>query len=57
MVKTVFTARIIGGGRITIPVEVRYALSIKKGDVVEIGIELLKPKTEVIMRGKGEEDA
>ena len=48
LVGEVFVARVIGGGKVTIPLVVREMLKIKEGDYVRVSInEVIKKKQQV----------
>ncbi len=50
MVEEVFVARVIGGGKVTIPRDIRDLLDIKDGDYVRISLNAVIRKT----KSKGE---
>jgi len=56
LVEEVFVARVVGGGKVTIPLRVRDLLGIRDGDYVRLSlVEVVKRsrKAEGVERGKG----
>lgn len=45
-----FVARVVGGGKITIPLEVRNLLKIKDGSIVESTVRLMEEGDENIQK-------